>query len=149
MVNKVNADYVSVLNESGVLSFVPSGNSMWPFIKNRKQTVIVKKSDGTFKENDVVFFCREDGSFVLHRVMQVFPDYLIVRGDSQINPEKVQIEKVFGILDGFYKGKKYIAVTDKKYQKKVVRWRKNSFVTRLRKKLFSFRNRVKNHLKRG
>lgn len=149
MEKNVNADYISVLNEKGVLSFVPAGNSMWPFIKNRKQTVIVKKSDGLFNQNDVVFFRRQDGSCVLHRVLQVFPDYLVVRGDSQINSEKVQKENVFGILEGFYKGEKYISVTDEKYQKKVTRWCKNSFFTRLRKKIFYFRNRVKNHFKRG
>jgi hypothetical protein len=149
MVNNVNADYISVLNQQGVLSFVPSGNSMWPFIKNRKQTVIVKKSDGEIHQNDVVFFRRQDGTCVLHRVLQVYPDYLVVRGDSQINAEKVQKETVFGILEGFYKGKKYIPVTDKKYQKKVCRWCKNSFITRMRKKFFYFKNRVKNHFKRG
>lgn len=143
-----NADYLSVLEQSGVLSFVPNGNSMWPFIKNRSQTVIIKKSTGVFKSKDVVFFRREDGSFVLHRVMQVFPEYIIVKGDSQINPEKVDVNNVFGVLDGFYKGKKYIPVTDKKYQKKVDAWCKNTLLTRLRKKLFYFTNRLKRIFKK-
>ena len=31
-----------VLLENGVFSLVPKGNSMWPFIKNKKYSVIIK-----------------------------------------------------------------------------------------------------------
>ena len=38
-----DANYRTELEKNGALAFVPSGNSMWPTLKNRGQSVIVER----------------------------------------------------------------------------------------------------------
>ena len=144
--NVIKADYQTVLNQTGTLSFVPNGNSMWPFLKNGKQTVIIEKLPTTVKELDVVFFKRENGDYVLHRVVAVDGEKLTVRGDSQLFTESINKEYAFGIMTGFYKGKNLVLASDKKYIKKVEKWYKNGFFTRLKIKLFYAKLRFKQRI---
>ncbi len=132
-------DYKSVLQKQGILAFVPDGNSMWPFIKNGKQSVIVEIPKNPIKIYDVVFFTRSDGTQILHRVLGFDNDKLVVGGDSQSFTEVINPSDVFGVMTGFYKGKKYFSVEDNSYLKRVKKWCKNGFLTKLRKKLFNKR----------
>ena len=141
--NAVKADYQAVLNQTGTLSFVPNGNSMWPFLKHRHQTVIIQKISTTVNKFDVIFFRRENGDYVLHRVIDVDGDCFIVRGDSQLFTERVKKDQVFGVMTGFYKGKKFVSSSDEKYLKKVEKWYKNGFFTRLKIKAFYGKLRLK------
>lgn len=144
----VKVDYKTELQKNGVIAFVPGGNSMWPFIKNRKQSVIVKTISEDIKPYDVIFYLRPQGTFVLHRVIEVLEDGFICSGDSQLETERVKKEWVFGIMDGFYKGKKYISVQDEKYKKQVEKWYKSTKKREREIKSFYFFERVKNKLKR-
>ena len=130
------ADYKSQIEKNNVIAFVPGGNSMWPILKNKKQSVIVQKKQSRLKKFDVGFYQRDNGAFVLHRVMQVTPDGYIMCGDSQLVFEKVKEENVFGVMEGFYQGKKYISCDDKKYLRKVDRWFRRKTIRKWRLKLF-------------
>lgn len=147
MEKNVKNDYKSELIKNGVISFVPRGNSMWPIIKNRGQSVVIKLKENRLNVYDVAFYLRKDGSFVLHRVLKKVDGGYVMCGDSQLTLEKVDEEQVFGVLMGFYKGKEYIESTDKKYIKRVERWYKRKTIRKIRLKIFFFTNRVKNKLK--
>ena len=43
---KIN-DYIEKLNKNQVISFVPRGDSMWPTLKNKGQSVIVSAKKET------------------------------------------------------------------------------------------------------
>ena len=148
MNNCEKGDYQTVLEQKGTLSFVPNGNSMWPFIKNRSQTVIIEKVVAPLKVYDVVFFKRADGNYVLHRIIAENDDSFIVRGDSLLVDEVVEKSQIIGVMTGFYKGKNFISSTDPKYLKEVEKWHKRTPFVKLRIKLFHFSQRVKNKLKR-
>lgn len=121
MDKRENDDYRSQLLKTGVIAFVPGGNSMWPTLKNRKQSVIVKKKEGKLKKWDVALYRRGSGTNVLHRVIEPTDFGYIICGDSQFVLEKVAEEQVYGVMVGFYRGKKYIDVTDKAYIDEVTR----------------------------
>lgn len=142
------SDYKTEIEKNGVIAFVPGGNSMWPMLKNRAQSVVVKRKVEPLKPLDVAFYQRDNGAFVLHRVMQVIDGGYVMCGDSQFNTEKVREENVFGVMEGFYQGKKYIEVTNPKYIKRVKRWYGQKFRRKVRLKIFYFSNRVKNKLSR-
>jgi hypothetical protein len=149
MANIESADYLSVLEQTGVISFVPSGVSMWPFIKNRSQAVIIEKLSKPLEVFNVVLFTRPNGSYILHRVIDIDNDTVTVIGDSQYNSEKVNINQIVGVMTGFYKGKTFVSASDPKYIKKVAKWYKNGAIVRLRKKWFNFTLALKNKLKKG
>ncbi|MCQ2386827.1 MAG: hypothetical protein MJ066_00020 [Clostridia bacterium] len=114
------------IETKGIVSFVPSGHSMWPLFKNRKQAVIIQKKSGRLSKYDTAFYeNKKDGLFVLHRVIEVYEDGYLFTGDSTLETDRVKEEDVFGVLIGFYKGKKYIDSKNEKYKKKVEKWYKN------------------------
>ena len=76
-------NYKTQLEKNGAIAFVPGGNSMWPTLKNRGQSVVIVKKEQKLKPMDVAFYQRVDGAFVLHRVP---PRYLgsLVRWFSSV-----------------------------------------------------------------
>ena len=54
MKEQSNCDYEKELVKNGVIAFVPSGNSMWPTLKHRKQSVIVKLKTEKLKKLKVL-----------------------------------------------------------------------------------------------
>lgn len=146
--NTQKSDYGTELNKYGVIAFVPGGNSMWPLLKNRGQSVIVEKKNGRLKKYDVALYLRKNGIYVLHRVLEQTDFGYIMCGDSQFTLEKVCEDQVIGVMKGFYDKNKYIQCNDEKYIKRVGRWYSHKFVRKVRLKLFFFRQRVKGKLKR-
>ena len=69
-------------------------------------------------------------------------------GDSQFVLEKVDEDQIFGVMLGFYRGKKFIDCNDQKYIKKVRKWYKSTKHRKFRVKLFFLKEGVKNKLKR-
>jgi len=150
MIEQLKSDYISELERNGMLVFVPGGNSMWPTIKNRRQTVIVikKQAGERLKEYDMGLFVRKDNKCVLHRVMELKDDGYIFLGDSCMDTEFVVEDAVLGVVTGFYKGKKLIEVTNPRYIKKVKRWFKRKRLRKVILKLFFITVRIKRRLKR-
>ena len=84
------ANYKTELLKNGAIAFVPSGNSMWPILKNRKQSVIAVKKTEKLRRFDVALYERDNGAFVLHRVMKSTDYGYVICGDSQFSLEKVR-----------------------------------------------------------
>ncbi len=146
--NTLDLDYKAKLNENKILAFVPSGNSMWPTLKNKGQSVVVKAKEERLEKFDVALYVRGQNIFVLHRVMEVLDDGYLMCGDSQFSLEKVLEDQIFGVMIGFYRGKKYVESSDEKYKKKVQKWYKKKTYRKIRVKFFFLRKRIVNKLKR-
>lgn len=141
-------DYKGEIEKNGVVAFVPGGNSMWPTLKNEKQSVIIVKPDGRLKEKDVALYLRDNGLYVLHRVMEVKDGGYVFMGDSQFVTEFVKDGNIVGVMTGFYRGKKYIDVGDPKYIKEVDDWFRRKKRRKIKLAFFRFRVKVANKLKR-
>ncbi len=141
-------DYKAKLNENKILAFVPSGNSMWPTLKNKGQSVVVKAKEERLEKYDVALYVRGQKTFVLHRVLEVLEDGYIMCGDSQFVLEKVSEDQIFGKMIGFYRGKKYIDCNDEKYKKQVRNLYKRKTLRKCRVKFFFLKKRIINKLKR-
>ena len=143
-----SADYIEELNKNGVIAFVPRGNSMWPSLKNKKQSVIVKKKTEKLRPMDVALYKRDSGANVLHRVMKTTGFGYIMCGDSQFALEKVKEENVYGVMTGFYRGKRYIDVKNADYIKQVKKWYKHEKLRKFYVKSFYFFENLKSLPKR-
>ena len=72
---KVEKFYPLILeafNENKTFSFPVKGSSMRPLLKN-DDVVTICKID-TYKVGDILFFRRDDGAFVLHRLRKIKND---------------------------------------------------------------------------
>lgn len=143
MENRLLAEnYLLQLQKNDEIAFVPRGDSMWPFIKNKGQTVVIEKKTDRLNKFDVGFYASSDGSAVLHRVLEVLKDGYIFCGDSQFNPEFVAEDNVFGVMKGQYKNAKFVENTDKKLLKKVKKWYKCNFIRKVKVRLFYLLKRI-------
>ena len=113
-------DFDVALKKDGKLVFSPHGTSMLPMIRGTQDIVVIfpVKDPSTLEKYDVVFYKRENGTFVLHRIIGKKGDHYLCCGDNQLYPEKVAKDSIFGILVGYYKDGVYVDVkTDTEYIK--------------------------------
>ena len=107
--------YEDVLLREGRLVFTPGGNSMRPLLKDHENPVVILPvtENTVLKKYDVVFYKRQNGQYVLHRIIRCRSDGTYTMcGDGQYYTEKnVTRDMIFGILEGYYKGELYINVS--------------------------------------
>lgn len=103
-----NRQIEDVLREEGMFVSTTVGVSMYPMLRNRKDTIIVMPYEGRLKKYDVPLYKR-GSSYILHRIIEVRPDSYVIRGDNCIQKEYgITDEQILGVLTGFYRGAKKV-----------------------------------------
>ncbi len=119
-----------VLDTEGVLVSTTSGVSMYPMLRDRMDTVIIKKPTGRLKKYDVAFYKRGE-KYILHRIIKVTDNGYVILGDNCEKKEyDITDKNILGVLDSFYRGEKYITL-DKFSYKLYVRARRITHPARL------------------
>ena len=95
--------YVSALRElteaGNEVTVKVFGSSMVPFLGDGRDEVLIKKPDRTLKAGDVVFYQRDNGRFILHRIWKVKPEGYYIVGDSQdIIEGPVRADQIFAVV---------------------------------------------------
>ena len=75
------------LNMGGSTVFAIHGTSMQPFLKDRIASVRLEKPKSRPKKYDLIFYKRDDGNFILHRIVGSRGENFICRGDNQTENE--------------------------------------------------------------
>lgn len=105
-----------ILAAEGVYVSTTSGVSMYPMIRNRRDTIIVTPCSGRLKKHDVPLYKRGD-AYVLHRIIKVLPDSYVIRGDNCRYSERgITDGDILGVLTGFYRGGKKVDLDSKAYK---------------------------------
>ena len=80
-------EYVSILRElteqGKEAGMVVAGNSMSPFLVDKRDFIFFVKADRKLKKGDIVFFQRKSGQYVMHRICKVRPEGYYIVGDAQ------------------------------------------------------------------
>ena len=81
------ADYDALIREvlasGGEFRIYPRGTSMLPLLRQGTDSVALRSLDRPPRKNDILFYQRPDGSYILHRVKAVTPRGLTLWGDNQ------------------------------------------------------------------
>lgn len=111
-----------VLAENGVFVSTTVGMSMYPMLRNRRDTIIIRPYTGRLKKYDVPLYkCRE--KYILHRIVEVLPDSYVICGDNCMQREYgITDEQILGVLTGFYRGKKEVDMNGLAYRSYVRLW---------------------------
>lgn len=106
-----------VLQAGGEVTFTPSGTSMMPMLHDRTDKVILKKAEFPLKKYDLPLYCRDDGKFILHRVVEARGDgTYIMCGDNQwIRELGIRDDNIIGVVKAFERNGKVYNCTDKSY----------------------------------
>ncbi len=85
----------SLLNDGHQVKIKITGNSMWPFYKNRR-TVVTLEEPKHIRKYDVLLY-EFEGQYKLHRLIKK-KDVLWIRGDNNLCYEYIPYNQVFGIV---------------------------------------------------
>lgn len=111
-----------ILNEEGLFVSTTVGVSMFPMLRNRKDTIIVRPYEGRLKKYDVPLYKRGT-DYILHRIIEVRPDSYVIRGDNCIQKEYgITDAQILGVLTGFYRGSRQIDMNGLGYKLYVRVW---------------------------
>ena len=108
------SDVIDILNEKlesgGSVTFTPNGTSMLPMLRDGKDAVFLSKPEGRLHLFDVALYQRDNGQYVLHRVIDFMRDGTYVMcGDNQFAREKgIRDDQIIAVVTAFTrKGKPY------------------------------------------
>lgn len=93
-------EYVSVLREIAeegkVVSMRIAGSSMSPFLCHNRDYIYFTKPDRELRRGDMVFYQRDTGQYVMHRIYKVGPEGYYMVGDAQTEIEgPLRREQIF------------------------------------------------------
>lgn len=113
-----------IISSQGIYVCTTSGSSMYPMLRDRRDTVAVSPCRGRLKKNDIPLYRRGE-QYVMHRIIKVLPDSYIIRGDNCAHSEYgITDENIIGVLTEFYRGDKHIDLNGIPYRLYVIsaRW---------------------------
>ena len=95
-----------IIEKEGYYISTSVGNSMLPFLRERKDTIVIQKRE-QYKKFDVVLYKRKD-NYVLHRIIKVLPETFHIRGDNCYYDEYVKHNEIIGVMVECYRGEKKV-----------------------------------------
>ena len=96
------------LKKNGYHASTTVGYSMYPFLRDRRDNIVVRPYVGRLKKYDVPLYKRGD-SYVLHRIIKVLPDSYVIIGDNCIFKEYgIKDEDILGVLTEVYRNNKKV-----------------------------------------
>lgn len=88
-----------LVEEGETVSMRIVGSSMSPFLIHDRDLITFKAPERELKKGDMVFFQRESGQYVMHRIYAVKPDGYYMVGDAQTEIEgPVRREQIFAVI---------------------------------------------------
>lgn len=108
------------LKEKGVLVYTNVGTSMRPLIRQGEDVMIISSLGHlgrALRKMDVPLYKRENGQYVLHRIIKVNKDGYVIRGDNTYSNEYgVTDSQILGVLTGVIRNGKEIGVNSFGYK---------------------------------
>lgn len=96
--------------------FSPRGVSMLPMLRQGIDSVVLSPLPERLEKYDLPLYRRENGSYVLHRVVEAGETYTCM-GDNQFVPERgLEHGQMIAVVTAFCRGDREIPVTDPVYR---------------------------------
>jgi len=89
------------LQNGGKANLVVTGVSMKPMLTEGRDTVILMPITADPVAGDIVLYRRDNGKFVLHRIIRVTPEGYLISGDNQYELEEVSRQQMLAVVSAF------------------------------------------------
>ena len=117
------AEIDRLVNDGMQVTFTPKGNSMLPFIRGERDTVMLKAPEN-IRKGDIVLAATSASTYVLHRVIDINGDQLILMGDGNlVGTEKCRMTDVIAVAVKINKGRREIDCNSRSHQRRADIWR--------------------------
>lgn len=118
------------LSNGQSVTFSPRGVSMLPMLRQGLDCVTLSPVQGRLKKYDLPLYRREDGHYVLHRIVAVGDTYTCI-GDNQYRVEHgVRHEQIVAVVSAFSRGDKQYTVDHLGYRLYCRVWHYSRFARR-------------------
>lgn len=118
-----NSSLETELKKGNICVQTTVGDSMFPMLRDRRDTVIIEPVKGRLKRYDLPLYRRPNGQYVLHRILKVKPEGYVICGDNRyVKEDSVPEEWILGVVTGFYRNNRFITVDDWRYRLYVHVW---------------------------
>ena len=98
------------------VKFSPRGISMLPMLRQGIDDVVLSPIPEKLKKYDLPLYQRDDGHFVLHRIVRVGETYTCI-GDNQFELEHgLRHDQMIALVTAFYRNGKYHSVNELTYR---------------------------------
>lgn len=105
-----------VLKQKGVYVSTTAGVSMYPLLRNRKDTIVIRPPEGRLRKYDVPLYKRGN-DYVLHRIVKVKPDSYVICGDNCLKREYgITDAQIIGVLSGLVRGERTVDLNGWRYR---------------------------------
>ena len=105
------------IKQNGEFIAIPVGTSMYPMLRNRRDSVHLVRCDRELKKYDLPVYKRTDGKQVMHRCLGRDKNGYIMCGDNQSELEYgITDSQVIAVAKGFYRDEKYISADNVLYK---------------------------------
>lgn len=102
-------NYDEQIEKEGKILVSPLGISMMPILRQKHDIMLIEKISKPLKVKDAVLFKRENGQYVMHRIIRITKDGYDIRGDNCVNTEySIKSSQIVGIMTGFYRDEKFV-----------------------------------------
>lgn len=110
------------METAGSAQLTVTGWSMLPMLHNRKDQVTIVPATGEEKRGDLILYRRENGRYVLHRILRKTRDGFVCCGDNQWLTERISSQQVLALVSGFTRNGKNYHTGHKGYRTYVFWW---------------------------
>lgn len=90
------------------VSFSPHGISMLPMLRHGQDTVTLSPLPDRLKKYDLPLYQREDGKYILHRIVKAAKDYTCIGDNQFVYEEGISHSQMIAVVTEFTRtGKKH------------------------------------------
>ena len=118
-----NSSFEEMIKKEGRLIYSSVGDSMWPLIRQGRDLVVIERKTGRLKKYDVPLYRRDNGQYVLHRILKVRENDYVLCGDNRVHKETgITNRHIIGVLKAIVRDGKELTVNAWRYKLYVHLW---------------------------
>ncbi len=139
-----------VIKNGGTFRLYPKGHSMEPMLIQGEDSVVLGSAD-SYNVGDVLFYQRESGQYVIHRLIaKADKSRLTMCGDHQLAIEYgLDATCVIAKVIGYYKGEVYHDINEPEYVKYAKKCVSRFPFYRRNEKVYKFLHKCKRFVKKS
>ena len=110
--------FEEIIAKEGHLLYTNVGNSMMPLLRQGRDLMVIgRKPQGRLKRYDIPLYKRDNGQYILHRILKARKDDYVLCGDNQWHRETgITDRHIIGVLLSVVRDGKQIPVTDWRFR---------------------------------
>ena len=107
--------FEELLAAGQTVRFSPKGSSMLPMLREGRDSVVLRSALKGLKKYDVALYRRDNGDYVLHRIVAVGQTYTCIGDNQYIYEPGLRRDQFIAVVTGFTRAGQEHTVTESGY----------------------------------